>query len=434
MIRISILLCTLCCLVLHSNYSFSQQTKVESILTIGAYDWQGCGLINSINRNGDKNIELPEDTISALIRKRIGAKNIGTGFIYEYNDKKYVVTCEHVILKAGKIRGFDSAHRAYELRLVGGDTFYDIAVLEFVNTDEAAKFKSVQLETRLPTRGSPVQSIGYWYKNQLSSFSGDVSRTQITIKDGTKDRIPKLGFIESTAKSPKGHSGGVLLNPKNKVLGMNVMRYSEKEKEQYYALESQIIKRIVEDIADYGSVKRAFTGIQFAQRMDGGYVGINKIISNSPAAQYRDQLQDKAIKSINGKPVNDIYDVLQIMENIRPGTEIKLGLDTERFTIKSEWMEREPLRQIAEHAAQYDPDVSIKGEAIILNTDEKQAFATIAGVNNIAVYCINSVEQLGILVRIFGLHRRIKIGTGHCIRKSGREIYFSKDDKMILYY
>jgi len=89
---------------------------------------------------------------------------------------------------------------------------------------------------------------------------------------------------------------------------------------------------------------------------------------------------------------------------------------------------------MAEHTVQYHKDVFIKGEAIILNNNKKQEVATIAGVSNIDVYCINNVEQLGTLVRIFGLHRRIKIGTGNNIRKSGREIYFSDDNKMILYY
>jgi len=122
-----------------------------------------------------------------------------------------------------------------------------------------------------------------------------------------KLNIPKLGFIKSTAKLPKGYSGGILLNNKNKVLGMNVMRYSSEK--HYFALQSRIIERVVKGIVNYGSVQRAFTGIQFAQLVDDKgrpleRVGINEIISNSPAAQYRDQLENQAIKSINGEPVN----------------------------------------------------------------------------------------------------------------------------------
>lgn len=417
----------------YNNKKYAQQSDVNnSILNIGAYELEKCGLIDLSDEHiGD--LSLPEDSISVQIRKRIGADNIGTGFIYEYNGKKYVITCEHVVLKAGKIKGYDAAFRAYELRLVGGDTFYDIAVLEFVNDDETTKFRPVELETQLPERGSRVQSIGYWYKNRLHPFIGKVSDNDYIIKNGTEDHIPKLGFINSTAKLPKGYSGGVLMSEEGKVLGMNTMRYSRKE--SYYALQSRIIKRIVKDIIDYGSARRAFTGIQFAQRADGGTIGINKIISNSPAAKYRDQLQNQPVKSINGKPVSNIYDVLQIMENVSPCTKVTLKVGTigryRKFTITSELLEREHLRQIAEHAVKYNNDVHIKGEVVIIDKNKNQEIATTAGFNKKPVYCINSVEHLGILVRIFGLHQSIKIGTSN---NFGKEISFSRDNKMILYY
>lgn len=440
--KISIIYCALFCILLNPNFSLAQQTNVaKSMLTIGTYKSERCGLINSRNRTIYDKPE-PEDTISTQIRKHIGAEQVGTGFIYEYNNKKYVVTCEHVILKAGKIIGYNSSYdKGYELKLVGGDTFYDIAVLEFVNDDEATQFESVKLETRLPNKGDNIRSMGYWnLDNQLMRFSGEVLDNN-SIESNSKLDIPKLGFIKSTAKLPKGYSGGILLNKKNKVLGMNVMRYADKG--HYFALQSRIVERIVKDIVEHEEVQRAFTGIQFAQLVDNKgqpveRIGISEIISNSPASKYRDQLENQVVKSINGKPVKDIYDVLQIMENIRPCTSVTIELDAnnqyQKFTITPELLEREQLRQIAEHTVQYHKDVFIKGDAIILNNNKTQQVATVAGVNNIDVYCINSVEQLGILVRIFGFHQRIKIGTDDNIRKSGREIYFSEDDKMILYY
>lgn len=472
--KIPLILFALFWITISPYLGFSQQSPTISILTIGTYESESCGFINSseaigfIHEYDDKqypqqaiaenstlaiayelekcglidlsdgnigDLSLPEDSMSVQIRKRIGADNIGTGFIYEYKGKKYVITCEHVILKAGKIKGYDATFRAYELRLVGGDTFYDIAVLEFVNSEETAKFKGVELETQLPRQGSLVQSRGYWYNNQLHPFLGKVSRNNHTIKNGTKDNIPKLGFIESTAKLPKGYSGGILMSEESKVLGMNVMRYSRKE--SYYALQSRIIKRIVKDIVDYGSARRAFTGIQFAQRTYIGTVGINKIISNSPAAKHRDQLKNQPVKSINGKPVSDIYDVLQIMEKIYPCDDITLKVGVEghyrQFTITPELLERERLRQIAEHAVKYNNDVHIKGEVVIIG-NKNQEIATTAGFDKKPIYCINSVEHLGALVRIFGLHQRIKIGADNDFKNSSKEISFSKENKMILYY
>jgi len=434
---LTILWAILC--VTFSSSAFAQQAGIsESILTIGIYESANCGLVNSADRATS---QIPEDETSEKVRERIAAENIGTGFIYSYNGKKYVITCEHVIFKAGKIIGHDSAFNEYELKLVGGDTFYDVAVLEFVNPNDAKQFESIQFETQLPNTNEEVQSIGYWnLENVLMSFSGKVLDSSGILKNSDLP-VAKLGFIKSTAKLPKGFSGGVLLNLEDKVLGMNILR--KRNGSDYYALQSNIVKRIVEDVindisnhlVDVIKVKRAFTGIQFAQNMKGGVVKINEIISNSPAAEHRDQLENQSIKSINGNPISDIYSVLQIMENIRPGTPITIELNDSKYNFVSVLLEREQLRQIAEHAVQYHPDIAIRGEAIIVNMSEKEEVATIAGMKNNLVYCLNNVEQLGEVVRIFGLHRRLKIGTSDNIKGSGRNIYFSDDgDMRVLYY
>ena len=423
---------TTLCLILCATFSsliFAQQMDLcKSTLTIGVYDLGDCGLLDSVARGTEK---LPEDEISEEIKKHIKAENIGTGFIYGYNGKKYVITCEHVIFKAQKIVAYDADYKEYKLKLVGGDTFYDVAVLEFENSDEAKQFESIQFETQLPDTNEQVQSLGYWNLDHTrSSFSGKVMDNAAIIKD-LKLPVAKLGFVEHTAKLPKGFSGGTLIDGNHKVLGMSVLR--NKSEDYYYALQSAIVKRLVENIADNGEVQRAFTGIQFAENIEGGDVKVNEIISNSPAAEYRDQLENQSIKKINGNRVSDIYSVLQIMENIRPGTPISLELNEGKFTFDSDTLKREALRQIAEHAVQYHEDIRIKGEAVIVRLEEEQT-ATAVGKANHLVYCLNSVDQFGGIVRIFGLHGALKIGTDDNF-KAGRTIYFSKsDDIRVLYY
>lgn len=425
-----IILCAILFATFNSSVFAQQMDFSKSILTIGIYDMGACGLVNSIDRGSAVD---PDDKISLEVKEHIEAEKIGTGFIYSYNGKKYVITCEHVTFKSGNVVGYDSAFKGYKLKLVGGDTFYDVAVLEFVNPNEAKQFNSIQFEKQLPDVDEQVQSMGYWnLENTLMSFSGKVLDKEHTLKD-TRLTVPKLGFIKNTAKLPRGFSGGILIDKDNKVLGMNILRL--KSKHYFYALQSSIVKRIVENIIDNGKAQRAFTGIQFAQNTQDCTVTINSIISSSPAAEKcRDQLENKVIKKINGNDISDIYSVLQIMEKIRPGTPITIELDDDECTFTSVTLERERLRQIAEHAIQYHKDISIKGEAVIVNTTKEEE-ATMAGVKGSLVYCLDSVEQLGMIIRIFGLHRELKIGTGDSITKSGRTIYFSDDDDMkVLYY
>jgi len=424
---------TLCAILslIYSPLIFAQQTELcKSTLTIGIYDSANCGLLDSTDRSTNK---LPEDKISEKVKKHIKAEYIGTGFIYGYNGKKYVITCEHVIFKSNKIIGYDADFKSYELKLIGGDTFYDVAVLEFVESDEGKLFESVQFETKLPDVGEQVQSIGYWNLDHTRlSFSGEVLDSELILKD-TKLPVAKLGFIEHTAKLPKGFSGGLLISNNDKVLGMNVLRRDRGD--YFYALQSKIVKRLVEDIVDNGKVQRAFTGIQFAQNMEGGSVVVNEIISNSPASEYRDQLQQQPIKKINGNDVYDIYSVLQIMEKIRPGTPITLELNKGKFTFTSERLGRESLRQIAEHAVQYHKDIIIRGEVVIVKVPEEEVAMTAGKPKpKDLIYCLDRVEQLGSIIRIFGLHGGLKIGTDNDLQ-AGREINFSEDDDTrVLYY
>lgn len=416
----------------YSSLTFAQQPELcKSTLTIGAYELGDCGLLDS---SKSRTTNTPdEDGIAEKVREHIKAERIGTGFIYGYNGKRYVITCEHVIFKAGKIYGYDADFKKYELELVGGDTFYDLAVLKFKNPSEGKQFESVQFETQLPDTKKRVQSMGFWdLNNTRLSFSGEVSDTNRKL-DNLELPIAKLGFVEHTAKLPKGFSGGILIDNDNQVVGMNILR--RKDVDYFYALQSRIVKRLVEDIIDTGKVQRAFTGIQFAQNTGSGGVIINEIISNSPAAEYRDQLENRIVKKINNKAVYEIYNVLQIMENIRPDTPVTIELDNSKYTFQSVPMEREQLRQIAENAVQYNKYIEIRGEAVIVNDNEEEV-AKIAGKKDDLVYCLDSVEQFGGIVRIFGLHRQLRISTnGTNIGRAYKEITFSNDGKLgVLYY
>jgi len=421
--------------ILVGNQGFSQASKLtNSILTLGIYNQKECGLVNSFQR-GTSYLKVPEDSISIQIKNFINAENIGTGFIYQRNGEKYVITCEHVVLKADQIIGYDAAFNKYELKLVGGDTFYDIAVLKFVSRTKTSKLKTIVFKTQLSKKDEIVESIGYWGLNgQLTPFSGAILEPELAVTS-TDLPIAKPGLVKSTAKLPKGYSGGVLINKNGYVLGMNIMR--SQRHPHYFSLKSTIVKRIVDDIIEEGKSIRTFTGIQFAQSNDSKGVTINNIIDASPAAKFRMKLENQIVSHINNFEVKDIYDVLQIMESIKPGspTTIQLKNSKQTYTIIPEPLEGERLRQIAGHTVQYNKDIRIEGKAIIVKTTQEE-IAKIAGVKYGAVYCIESVEHLGELIRLFGLQGQLKIGTDNDLSKGGRKIYFSENSDFIkvLYY
>lgn len=406
-------------------------------MTIANYNSDNtCGLVDTSPERGE-----PKDLIA--IMKKTGAYDLGSGFVYEYEGEKYVITCEHVVFKAEKIVGYNANYEPYELELVGGDTFYDVAVLRFKNQSDAAHWRGVRFDFT-PQKDTEVYATGYWTcKGEESMGRGNLlsENTDLTDKELL---IVKIGFLKSNAPTDSGYSGGALYNIEGQVIGMNNSVHTHQKTS--FALQSKIIKKIVHDILYHKSNKlqRAFSGIQFSQNISGGAVLINKILDNTPAADYRDQIEGKTLIGINGKAINDIYDVLKIMENTRPGKalrlEFKAGNTDKKISITTKSLNDTHREAIALHAVRKHKDDDcidiriIDGTVMITTNKHGKEIAKTAGLSDDRIYCLNGLAQLGTLVRIFSLHGELSIGISDKVGRV-RSIWFSKDDDMrVLYY
>lgn len=410
----------------------------KNVMTIANYNPNEiCGLVNSNKRAIDSIDDLVE------VMDSTGAYDLGSGFVYQYEGEKYVITCEHVIFKSEKIVGYDKNYKAYELELVGGDTFYDVAVLRFKNPADAAAWRGVRFDFT-PQKDTEVYAAGYWkWNGEVSIGRGNLLSEDTDLVD-KKLPVVKIGFVESDAPTDSGYSGGVLYNLEGQVIGMHNSVHTQQKIS--YALQSTIIKRIVHDILNRKTdkVQRAFLGIQFSQNMEGGTVIIDKILDRTPAEKYRKQLKGKTLISINGNLVREIYDVLKIMENTDANEEITLEIKDKKSdneitlkTIPLSDTQRETIavHAVREHESDECTDIQVIRGAIVMTTDKQiKEVAKTAGLSNDRVYCINNLAQLGSLVRIFSLHGELRIGTDEGFRK-GRWIWFSEnDDKRVLYY
>ncbi len=92
-----------------------------------------------------------------------GAKGSGSGFVIKKNGKLYVVTNAHVIQEAAEANGsiyiYSIGYKKYNARIVGGDSFYDIAVLEFID-QPGSEITSVKFRTADISVGEQVFAIG----------------------------------------------------------------------------------------------------------------------------------------------------------------------------------------------------------------------------------------------------------------------------------
>lgn len=412
----------------------------KNILTIGHFAPASCGYVNSqLSIRG-----LNNKNNLVQVMENLGAYDLGTGFIYDINGDKYIITCEHVILNSDSIVGYNSNYEAFDLELVGGDTFYDVAVLKFKKPEEFIHWDGLKFDFT-PQTASKVFAVGYWNWNGESNVNqGELISDDLSLIDKDMPTI-KMGFLESDAQTDSGYSGGFLLNLEGQVIGMN--SFINVRNSNSFALTSSIIKRIVDDIIiqKENQLERPFLGIQFTQTVDGAGVMINDVIDKSPASILKEKIIGKSIISIDNIPIKDIYDVLQkIEETVTVSKEVNLSLkdgDSEvSIKIKPQKLTDNFHEEIARHAIEYNEEdhcESVLMEnghvSIYSNHDQKEIVMT-AGLHNNRIYCIPDLVQLGIVVRIFSLHGELRIGTDDQFLK-GRWIWFSQNDNVrVLYY
>ncbi len=144
------------------------------------------------------------------------------GIHYRTERKKYVITNAHVISSAspgkGNITVFSINRDKYDMEVIGGDSFYDLAILAFITPPgpELTTMAFRQDEIRI---GEPVYAIG----NPMGIFPYSISDGIISAKNRVRNAAPtgRMGFLQSTASVFQGNSGEPLIDMKGLVVGIN---------------------------------------------------------------------------------------------------------------------------------------------------------------------------------------------------------------------
>ena len=272
----------------------------------------------------------------------------GSGFVIEREGKKYVVTNAHVVESAksgeGNLVVFSINRTRYAVKILGGDTFYDLALLEFITPpgNEISTLNFRQGEARI---GERVYAIG----NPMGEFPYSVSDGIISARNRIRDVGPtgKFGFLQTTATVIWGNSGGPLIDDKGLVTGINSQIYIMPIEGQImiqpqinFALEAPVAQRIVNDIlSNNGLVRRVFLGLEFSQAYEDYSYGkglwiatdslpvITGVIPGSPSASCAIDLTGCIVMGVNGTTIGNIEDILGEIEKMSPGQDITLTIN-----------------------------------------------------------------------------------------------------------
>jgi serine protease Do len=169
----------------------------------------------------------------------------------------YIVTNSHVIDKAEKIEVvLNNNKRSYTGTIVGQDPSSDLALIKI----EAKNLPHIKLANSdaLPI-GGWVLAVGNPFNLTSTVTAGIVSAKGRNIKL-VQNQFPIESFIQTDAAINPGNSGGALVNTNGELVGINTAIFSKTGSYTGYgfAIPSNIVKKVVSDIKDFGYVQRAF--------------------------------------------------------------------------------------------------------------------------------------------------------------------------------
>ena len=170
----------------------------------------------------------------------------------------YIVTNNHVVEGADELTVTLNDNREFSARVVGTDKQTDLALL---------KVNAKNLPT-LPIGDSDKLKVGEWViavgnpYNLSSTVTAGIVSAKSRGLGATQNGIES--FIQTDAAINPGNSGGALVNTQGELVGINAMLYSQTGAYSGYgfAIPTNIMTKVVEDIKKYGSVQRVMLGIQ----------------------------------------------------------------------------------------------------------------------------------------------------------------------------
>lgn len=190
-------------------------------------------------------------------------KQEGTGSGVIISPDGYIVTNNHVIKDAAEIEVTLENKKTYKAKLVGTDIGSDVAVLKI--DAENLPF--------LPFGDSDNVKLGEWALAIGNPFNLGTTVTAGIISAKARDIKGTNhidSFIQTDAVVNPGNSGGALVNTHAQFIGMNTMIYSRTGSYIGYsfAIPSNIVKKIVDDILEYGMIQKGVLGIRGAELND----------------------------------------------------------------------------------------------------------------------------------------------------------------------
>jgi serine protease Do len=275
---------------------------------------------------------LPDDFFDDFFggpqARTIPQRASGSGVII--SEDGYIVTNNHVIDEANEIKVTLNNKKSYVAKIVGTDPSSDLAVLKI--DAKALPFMLYGNSDNVQV-GQWVLAIGYPLNLETTVTAGIISAKGRNLGlNQQKSATPIESFLQTDAAVNQGNSGGALVNTNGELIGINsaIASPTGSYAGYSYAIPVNIVKKIVNDLVQFGTVQRAYLGISYlpdyapdSEKEKVGYkdgigVYVREAAKDGAAAAAGIKAGDY-ITRINGAKVVNGNEMVEQIARLKPG-------------------------------------------------------------------------------------------------------------------
>lgn len=296
-----------------------------------------------------------EQTVKSVVHITTRSEQVSTGFFGTQrvpqfgsgsgviiSEDGYIVTNNHVVQGSDEVRVTFANNVTKTAKVIGTDPATDLAVIKVEGNKHPYIVFGNSDEVKL---GQWVLAVGYPLNLDATVTAGIVSAKSRNI--GVNRRNSNFAiesFIQTDAAVNMGNSGGALVSTDGLLIGINsaIATPTGAYAGYSYAIPSNLVRKVVNDLIDYGSVQRGFIGAQLIDMSNVNKRTLNQLglsenimngdiqgvivadVVNQGGAQQAGLTRGDIITSVNGVATNNSSQLMEQVAMHNPGDKVDI--------------------------------------------------------------------------------------------------------------
>ena len=312
------------------NY-YMKHLVIETTKTIKEVTVNENGISDAVEKVYDATV-----VIENYVNGRLYAT--GSGFVFKTDDNYgYILTNDHVISNATEVKVLFSNDKRVSVKVLGSDSYSDIAVLQVdkdnvVAVAEIGKTEELKVGDTAFAVGAPLDSSTYAWTVTRGIISGKDRTVEVSATNSRASQVMEV--LQTDAAINSGNSGGPLCNSNGEVIGITNMKLASSSIEGMgFAIPIEIAINNAEKLIDGGKVTYPYLGVGLNDTEKG--VLVEEVEPKTPADKAGIKRGD-IIKEIDGKEVTNASFLKYNLYKHDVGDKIKLTIERDGKEIEIE--------------------------------------------------------------------------------------------------